>query len=58
MPHKTIANLSGVSVHRAGKAIDHDPGQSCAGMSDHEMRQFMKEEQAEGMHPSLKGKRF
>jgi hypothetical protein len=58
MPHKTIANLSGVRVHHTGKEIDHDPGQSCAGMNDQEMRKFMKEEQAEGMHPSLKGKRF
>jgi hypothetical protein len=24
-------------------------------MSDHDMREFMKEEQKEGMHPSLKG---
>jgi hypothetical protein len=57
MPHNRIAHLSGVSTHHAGKGIDHNPHET-AGLTDHEMRQFMKEEQAEGMHPSLKGKRF
>jgi hypothetical protein len=58
MPHDKIANLSGVRTHHAGKEIDHNPHETCAGMTDHEMRQFMKEEQKEGMHPSLKGKHF
>jgi len=40
--------------------LDHHPAHEvvCAGMSDSEMRQFMREEQAEGYHPSLKGKHF
>lgn len=60
MPHDKIANLSGVRTHHVGKHIDHHPHHTagCAGMTDHEMREFMKEEQKEGMHPSLRGKRF
>lgn len=40
--------------------LDHSPHHEarCAGMTDEEMREFMREEQKEGMHPSLKGKRF
>lgn len=57
MPQNKIAHLSGVGTHHSGKGIDHNPHET-AGLSDREMRQFMKEEQAEGMHPSLKGKRF
>lgn len=29
-----------------------------AGMSEEDMRKFLREEQAEGMHPSLRGKHF
>jgi hypothetical protein len=29
-----------------------------AGMTEHDMREFLKEEQREGIHPSLKGKHF
>jgi hypothetical protein len=59
MPHEKVARMSGLHVGNAGRVVDHDPkNESVAGMSDAEMRQFMREEQAEGMHPSLKGKRF
>ena len=60
MPKTRVARMSGVGLEHVGSGIDHHPHQSveCAGMTDHEMREFMKEEQKEGMHPSLKGKRF
>lgn len=57
MPHNHISQLSGVGVHHAGKEIDHHTRRT-AGLSEAEMRQFMSEEQKEGMHPSLKGKHF
>ena len=60
MPHNKIANLSGVGVHQAGKEIDHHPQHTAyhSELSEAEMREFLKEEQREGMHPSLKGKHF
>jgi hypothetical protein len=60
MPHDKIAKMAGVHAHSMKSPMDHSPHHEavCAGMSDAEMRQFMREEQAEGMHPSLKGKRF
>lgn len=60
MPHNKIAHLAGMRSHEVSSPLDHSPYHEarCAGMSDAEMRQFMREEQAEGMHPSLKGKRF
>ena len=60
MPHHKIARMVGVNPEQVASPLDHSPNHEarCAGMSDEEMRQFMREEQAEGMHPSLKGKRF
>ncbi len=60
MPHNKIARLTGVTPEHISSPLDHSPHHEarCAGMSDTEMRQFMREEQAEGMHPSLRGKRF
>jgi len=60
MPHDRIANLSGVKMRYAGEEIDHNPrhSASCARLSESEMREFLKEEQMEGKHPSLQGKRF
>jgi hypothetical protein len=60
MPHHKIARMSGMTSDDVRSNMDHSPYHEarCAGMSDDEMRQFMREEQAEGMHPSLKGKRF
>lgn len=65
MPHRKISEMSGVSESVLHSGIDHschatayghDP--RFAGMSEHDMREFLKEEQKEGMHPSLRGKRF
>jgi hypothetical protein len=57
--------MSGVPEHTVTSPYDFDPklhamrhDPRCAGMSDAEMRTFLKEEQAEGVHPSLRGKRF
>ena len=67
MPEKKIRHMSGLNVGygRLGDRIEFDPmvqraghHEKYAGMSEHEMREFMKEEQREGMHPSLRGKRF
>jgi hypothetical protein len=60
MPHDRIAKMAGVHAHNVRSPIDHHPHHeaACAGMTDAEMRQFMREEQAEGVHPSLKGKHF
>jgi hypothetical protein len=60
MPHNRIAKMTGVHPEHVASPLDHSPNHEarCAGMSDAEMRQFMREEQAEGMHPGLKGKRF
>jgi hypothetical protein len=60
MPERRIAKLAGMPEHQIKSPYDFNPHhpQRCAGMSDAEMREFMKEEQREGMHPSLKGKKF
>ena len=60
MVRDKLAHMSGVGVHRVGHNVEHNPHHSvqCAGMNEDEMREFMREEQREGMHPSLKGKRF
>ena len=59
MPEKKISQMSGMPVHQLRSPYDHNPHTTaCCGMSDHDIREFMKEEQKEGMHPSLKGKRF
>jgi len=60
MPQKKIARMAGMGTVHMHSPLDHHPAHEvvCAGMSDHEMRQFMREEQAEGYHPSLKGKHF
>ena len=60
MVHNKIAKMSGVpqATHSLGADVEFHPHAQCAGMSDAEMREFMKEEQKEGMHPSLKGKHF
>ena len=52
--------MSGIHPESIKSRLDHHPHHevACANMTDAEMRQFMREEQAEGMHPSLKGKRF
>jgi len=59
MPHQRIKNLAGFG-HSIHSPIDHNPLGEChlPGMSERETRQFLREEQAEGYHPSLKGKRF
>jgi hypothetical protein len=56
MPHEKVARMSGVHTGNVGHGVDHHP--QFAGMNEPDMRAFLKEEQAEGMHPSLKGKRF
>ena len=65
MPEKRVARMSGMPEHVTTspydfsarlQAMHNDP--RFAGMTDAEMRAFLKEEQAEGMHPSLQGKRF
>ena len=66
MPHNRIAQISGVPhVVDTRSRIDFEPGKTAsghdprfAGMSEKEMRDFLKEEQREGVHPSLKGKHF
>jgi len=57
--HSKMARLSGMPAHTISSPLDHNPRtERCAGMSDAELRKFFKEEQKEGMHPSLKGKKF
>jgi hypothetical protein len=60
MPAGKIAKLSGMHPGQVRSLIDHHPAGECAGMTEREMRQFLKEEQKEGphVHPSLHGKRF
>lgn len=63
MPHDRMAKLAGVpSSHVPHSYIDHSTQETARsgmpGMSENDMRKFMKEEQAEGIHPSLKGKHF
>lgn len=52
--------MAGMHTGYLNSPVDHHPHKEtlCAGMTDAEMREFMKEEQREGEHPSLKGKRF
>ena len=59
MPQDRISRMVGMGKG-VRSPLDHHPLNEtrCAGMSDAEMREFMKEEQKEGMHPSLKGKHF
>lgn len=60
MPHEKIRQMAGMGGARLKSPLDHNPHQEChlPAMTERETRQFLKEEQAEGMHPSLKGKRF
>lgn len=59
MPHEKVARMSGVHVGNVGRGMDHHPQrESLPGMSEEDTRKFMREEQQEGMHPSLKGKHF
>ena len=60
MPERKIAHMSGIPESHIRSSYDYNPNHQmrCAGMTDAEMREFMKEEQKEGMHPSLKGKHF
>ena len=65
MPEKRIAHIAGLREDQVRSDIDFSPCKTAhghhpkfAGMSEHDMREFMKEEQKEGMHPSLRGKRF
>jgi hypothetical protein len=60
MPHRKISRMSGMAPEVVRSPYDHSPHHEavCAGMTDAEMREFMKEEQKEGVHPSLRGKRF
>ena len=65
MPEKGIAQMTGIKEHSVRSRVDFEPGKTAmghdprfAGMSEKEMREFLKEEQREGIHPSLKGKRF
>ena len=60
MPERKIAHMAGMPVEYVKSEYDYNPNHQmrCAGMTDAEMREFMKEEQKEGMHPSLKGKHF
>jgi hypothetical protein len=60
MPHDRIQAISGVRHSAKGSPLEHNPHHTAHGMplSDAEFREFLKEEQKEGMHPSLKGKHF
>jgi hypothetical protein len=59
MPHHKLARMSGMSREAVHSPLDHHPyHERYAGMTEEGMREFMREEQAEGMHPSLRGKRF
>jgi hypothetical protein len=65
MPERRVAKMSGMPECDVTSPYDfsariqgmrHDP--RFAGMSDAEMRAFLREEQREGVHPSLQGKKF
>ena len=62
MPHERIAAISGMKPAEAmrGSQFEHTPHHTAHGrpLDDEEFREFLKEEQKEGMHPSLKGKHF
>jgi hypothetical protein len=60
MPSEKITRMSGVSTHNVGRGIDHAPQAEHSQnlLNKEEMREFLREEQKEGVHSSLKGKRF
>jgi hypothetical protein len=62
MPHHKIEALSGLHGvrHTRGHPMEHNPHHTAHGMplTEPEFREFLREEQKEGMHPSLRGKRF
>jgi len=58
MVMKKIAGLSGLDLHDGHRAYDFDGHAHLPGMSEGETREFLREEQREGTHPSLRGKRF
>ena len=62
MPHDRISAVSGVRHVEAikGSRFEHNPHHTAHGkpLTEGEFREFLKEERAEGMHPSLKGKHF
>ena len=60
MSERTISDMTGIKPEHIRSLVDHHPEREArfAGMSEEEMREFLKEEQREGVHPSLKGKRF
>jgi hypothetical protein len=65
MPERKISQMTGMPEHVVKSPLDHDPRLAAmrhdprfAGMTEEEMRRFLREEQAEGVHPSLQGKRF
>lgn len=62
--HK-LAGTHGISHGQHTSHLDFCPCQTAhghreevAGMSEREMRQYFREEQREGIHPSLRGKKF
>jgi hypothetical protein len=62
MPHDRIRAISGIRQVTTvdGSPMEHNPHHTAHGhaLSETEFRAFLKEEQKEGMHPSLKGKHF
>ena len=65
MPERKIANMTGMPGHHIRSPYDMSmrveqmkTDHRFAGMTEAEMREFLREEQKEGMHPSLKGKHF
>ena len=57
MPERRIAKMTGLYPENVrAPLIDHHPQKQA--LTPEEMREFLKEEQKEGMHPSLKGKHF
>jgi hypothetical protein len=59
MPHDRITAISGMRHVEAvkGSRFEHNPHHTAHGKPLSE-EEFLKEEQKEGMHPSLKGKHF
>ena len=60
MPHTRIARMSGMHPHQIKSGIDHHPQHEVmfANMSEHEMHEFVKEEERELEHPHMRGKKF
>jgi len=66
MPEHKIAQMSGVQERYVTSPHDFsarrqqamDGGRCPAHMTDEQWREFLREEQKEGMHPSLRGKKF